>query len=229
MWCWRYQPLSHKVKLVLLHSKLDSSDHSLCTPQQEAPDHQEHGPPFRCERAILDNIASVLLVESFSAMCYLSASFCRASSTCCAFRQRSALGIVTPNICTTASMHKKAVHELTCGPLFFANVVDLFHPELIKRGFWWHAAIEQKSLLHILGVNPLKLFLQHYREDFLLQSLKHAGFPKCCIFDVSSGVVRPLSCCFVANILKRSECNTCKRSKLRNSRFDSQLRNNYMP
>ena len=94
---------------------------------------------------------------------------------------------------------QEAAHEQTCGPLLLANFVDLVHPELIKRGFWWPAAIGQGSLLYIFGVSLLKLLLQHF-GDFFLQLLKVAGFPICCIFPLVFGCCTCVVMFFVANL-----------------------------
>ena len=94
------------------------------------------------------------------------------------------------------------------------KVIDLLHPELIQRGFWWHAAIEQGSLLYILGVNPLKLLLQLFvvfppaiSQAYRLSEMLH--------FSTYLRILYVL--CYVLwrthNTLKRGECNTCKRSK----------------
>ena len=60
----------------------------------------EREPPFRCERAILCNIGSVLRVESCSAICCLSAVFFAPARRAAHFDPRSALGSVTQTAAT---------------------------------------------------------------------------------------------------------------------------------
>ena len=78
---------------------------------------------------------------------------------------------------------QEAVHELTCGRLFFADVVDLFNHKLMKRRLWWPAAIGRGAPtgppVH-LGVNPPKFILElsnisaHLPQCLSLQTFRYA-------------------------------------------------------